>query len=79
MGDMVASKIKQGVSSMLKKLLPSIILIIIGSLSITFSMTKQLDQSIIWIIFVGGTILNILGIGLLYLRFQQLDQIELKK
>lgn len=64
---------------MLKTLLPSIFLVIIGSLSITFSMTKQLEQSTIWIIFIGGTILNILGITLLYLRFQQLDQSELKK
>lgn len=64
---------------MLKKFMPSVILIALGSLIITFSMTRQLEPTILWTLFFGGTFLNIFGIACLYRRFQQVDHITTGK
>lgn len=64
---------------MLKKFMPSIILIALGSLIITFSMTKQLESTALWLLFLGGTALNIVGILLLYFKFQQTDHFTIEK
>ncbi|MBQ0139160.1 MAG: hypothetical protein KBT36_07685 [Kurthia sp.] len=64
---------------MLKIFAPSLTLVILGSLLVTFSMTKQMSEKVLLTLLIVGTTLNILGVVILYIRFQKMDFLERDK
>lgn len=64
---------------MLKSFTPIVLLIACGSIGITFAMTHILQPKALWILFIGGTFLNIVGVILLYFKFQKLNKITSKR
>lgn len=63
---------------MIRLFIPSIVLVVVGSLCITFSMTKIMSETVFWSLFLGGTVLNIIGVIVLYIRFQKNESRENK-
>lgn len=64
---------KKEVIRMLKRFIPSLVLVAVGAILVTFSMTKQMNDTMLWILFIGGTVINLVGILFLYIRFQQFE------
>ncbi|MEB7772890.1 hypothetical protein [Kurthia gibsonii] len=61
---------------MFKQFVWIISLVVIGSLSITFAFTRNLEATVFWTIFSLGTICNLVGVLILYITLKKLDSIQ---
>lgn len=61
---------------MFKRFVWIISLVVIGSLSITFAFTRNLEMYAFWTMFSIGTIFNLIGVFILYLTLKKLDRVQ---